>query len=201
MAITINGTGSITGLSAGGLPDGTVTATDLASSLDLSGKTVTLPSGTGGKILQVVQTVKDNTFVTSATVTDTAVTGLSVSITPSSSSNKILVICNLSVAAENSQGAAAKLRRGGTAVSVAEAASARSRSSFAGSGYRDNIGGAIRLLNITLLDSPSTTSAITYDVVVSSKSNGTYINRSIGDADNDDHLRTCSYITAMEVAA
>jgi hypothetical protein len=53
MAITINGTGSITGLTAGGLPDGSIVAGDLASSLDLTGKTVTLPSGTGGKILQV----------------------------------------------------------------------------------------------------------------------------------------------------
>ena len=51
MAITINGTGSITGLTAGGLPDGSVVAADLASSLDLTGKTVTLPSGTGGKVI------------------------------------------------------------------------------------------------------------------------------------------------------
>jgi len=49
MAITINGTGSITGLTAGGLPDGSVTAADIETSLDLTGKTVTLPSGTGGK--------------------------------------------------------------------------------------------------------------------------------------------------------
>ena len=47
MAITINGSGTITGISAGGLPDGSVTAADLASSLDLSGKTITNmnPSG------------------------------------------------------------------------------------------------------------------------------------------------------------
>jgi hypothetical protein len=37
-----------------GIADGTVTAAKLASTLDLSGKTVTLPSGTGGKVLQVV---------------------------------------------------------------------------------------------------------------------------------------------------
>jgi hypothetical protein len=188
MAITINGTGSITGLTAGGLPDGSVTAADLASSI------------TFGKILQVVQTVKDNTFVTAGSATDVAVTGLSVSITPSSSSNKILVICNLSVASQNSQGAAAKLRRGGTAISVAEAASARSRSSFAGNAYREQQNGSIRSLNLTFLDSPSTTSATTYDVVVSSLDTGTYVNRSSGDTDNSDHLRTCSYITVMEVA-
>ena len=49
MAITINGTGTITGISAGGLPDGSVTAADLATTLDLSNNTVTLPAGVGGK--------------------------------------------------------------------------------------------------------------------------------------------------------
>ncbi len=38
MAITINGTGSITGLTAGGLPDGSVTADDLAADAVTSGK-------------------------------------------------------------------------------------------------------------------------------------------------------------------
>lgn len=41
MAITINGSGSITGISAGGLPDGSVTAADLAD-------TYLTPTGDGG---------------------------------------------------------------------------------------------------------------------------------------------------------
>ena len=45
MPIAINGSGSITGITAGGLPDGCVTADDLAS-------------GVGGKILQVVSPTK-----------------------------------------------------------------------------------------------------------------------------------------------
>jgi hypothetical protein len=47
MSLVLNGSGSITGLSAGGLPDGSVTADDIASTLDLSGKTITNmnPSG------------------------------------------------------------------------------------------------------------------------------------------------------------
>lgn len=159
-----------------------------------------------GAVLQVVQTVKTDTFVSSATVTDTAVTGLTVSITPSSASSKILIICNLSVGAENQQGAAAKLTRGGTAISafLADAAGSRSRSSFAGSAYR-GAGTAYTLItlntNLTALDSPATTSSITYGVVVSSLSNGTYINRSQSDSDQADCWRGVSYITAMEIAA
>jgi len=94
MAITINGSGTITGVSAGGLPDGSVTADDLASTLDISGKTVTLPSDVGGittgKVLQVVQGSTSTQVSTSAqTYIDT---GLTATITPSSTSNKILVL-------------------------------------------------------------------------------------------------------------
>ena len=45
MAIQINGNGTITGISAGGLPAGTVTS-------------ATLASGVGGKVLQVLSAVK-----------------------------------------------------------------------------------------------------------------------------------------------
>jgi len=80
MAITINGSGTITGVSAGGLPDGCVTADDIAS----------LPSGS---VLQVVQgtsfTPSANTYTTSTGWTDT---GLSGTITPSASGNKILIL-------------------------------------------------------------------------------------------------------------
>jgi len=48
MAITINGSGTITGVSAGGLPDGSITADDLASTLDLGSKTLTIPTDTTG---------------------------------------------------------------------------------------------------------------------------------------------------------
>ena len=77
MPIVINGSGSITGISAGGLPDGCVTADDLAS-------------GVGRKILQVVQATKGDVFTTTST-SNVDVTGLSASITPASTSNKILV--------------------------------------------------------------------------------------------------------------
>jgi hypothetical protein len=72
--------------------------------LGASGDTITIPSGatltnsgtaTGfGKVLQVVSTTKTDTFTTSSTsLTD--LTGMSASITPSSTSNKILVLSSL----------------------------------------------------------------------------------------------------------
>jgi hypothetical protein len=153
-----------------------------------------------------VQTVKTDTFVSAATVTDTAVTGLTVTITPTSSTSKILVIVNLSMISENTQGGAPKLTRGGTAIAGALAAAAGSRSlgSFGGGGYRGGGSGYLGLIfgqSLSYLDSPATTSATTYGVTVSSITTGTYVNRSGDDANATDSLRTVSYITAMEIAA
>ena len=79
MPITINGSGTITGLSVGGLPDGTVDAGTLAS-------------GVGGKILQVVEASTTTEQATqSASMVDT---GLSCTINNVTSGSKILVIVN-----------------------------------------------------------------------------------------------------------
>lgn len=54
-------------LQAADIEDGVITAAKLASTLDLSGKTVTLPSGTGGKVLQVVNGKYAHASTTSTT--------------------------------------------------------------------------------------------------------------------------------------
>ena len=61
-----------------------------ANNQTLSGIT-SLPTGLGGKVLQVIQTFKSDAFSsTSDGFFD--ISGLSIAITPSSSSNKILII-------------------------------------------------------------------------------------------------------------
>ena len=54
MAIQINGDGTITGISVGGLPNGIVDTDMLAANAVSAAK---LASGAGGKVLQVVQTI------------------------------------------------------------------------------------------------------------------------------------------------
>ena len=72
-----------------------------------------------GHIIQVVQTTKTNTFSVSTTMNGTAgftdITGMSVSITPASSSNKILIMTTGRVSCTNH--AVVRLMRGSTAVS------------------------------------------------------------------------------------
>ncbi len=83
MAITINGTGTITGISAGGLPDGVITSDDLASGAITSAG---LPAGS---ILQV-QSKSWNTHLYSTSTSYVDIESLA--ITPASSTNKIFRI-------------------------------------------------------------------------------------------------------------
>ena len=205
MPITISGSGTITGLTTGGLPDGSIAAGDLASTLDLTGKTVTLPAGTGGKILQVVQTV--NSGVESTTVQDTFedCPGMSVAITPASTSNKVLITVSIGKVG-NTAGALRvvnfRLLRDTTEIGIGDQlGSSRMRGSFATSveSLPYSPGG----LAFTFLDSPSTTSAVTYKLQWGAQAGETaYLNRAGATTDSVDapYMTTASTITAMEVA-
>ena len=83
MAIQINGNGTITGVSVGGLPDGIVD-TDM-----LAANAVTAAKKGSGSILQVQNTYANGQV--STTSTDWATTGVTVSITPSATTSKIFL--------------------------------------------------------------------------------------------------------------
>lgn len=84
MAITINGTGTITGISAGGLPDGCVTADDIAS---ISASV--LPSDS---ILQIVEARYDNQVTSTTSNGAYVATGHTGSITTTKDNSKIFVM-------------------------------------------------------------------------------------------------------------
>jgi hypothetical protein len=151
-------------------------------------------------ILQVLSTAKTNTFTTtSATFTD--VTGLTVSITPRSTSSKILVMAQVAVGFANavSNGHFA-LAGGNTASYVGDAASNRIRGVFGGFNNA-NLAPNLMGLSLMYLDSPATTSATTYSVQCRRGAAGTvYVNRSEQDTDSADIGRGASSITVMEVA-
>jgi len=156
----------------------------------------------GGKIAQVVSTTKTDTFSSSSgTLTD--ITGMSVAITPSATSSKVLVLVNMNVhVTATDRYAGFQLLRGSTAISLGDAASSRTRTSAWISVY----GGSVDIVekSIIFLDSPSTTSATTYKMqglVQTDDSPSFVINRSGGDADAAHGARTASSITVMEVLA
>jgi hypothetical protein len=140
-----------------------------------------LPSGASGGIIQMVQTIKTDKFVTSST-SYTDITGLSVTITPQSSSNKILVFTNVRFCTGASgQDNKYQILRGSTAISVDNFC--RMPSSAEAWPFAD--------IN---LDSPSTSSATTYKVQCKAETNEVFVNR---DGSNRD--LGMSYITVMEV--
>ena len=164
-----------------------------------------------GKVLQVLQAVK--TGVQSFTVSGGThdISGLTVNITPSSTSSKIYIMADVGGHTHNSQGGSFLLVRtisGGSATNINTADSAGSRrvSSFTGTLYTGDGGGAQDITltaNCKFLDSPNTTSQVNYKIMLQKQSsNDLYcINRTESDDNSDDETRTVSQITVMEIAA
>jgi hypothetical protein len=150
-----------------------------------------------GTILQVVSTTKTDTFsLTSTTFTD--VTGLSVSITPSSSSSTILVMASVVIGAETNVNAFVRLLRDSTLIAAGDAAGSRAR----GFGQNRALDGFdARAQSVNFLDSPSTASSVTYKIQLAGNvSAPVYVNRNDGDTDSFSNMRGASTITVMEVA-
>ena len=187
MPIVLNGSGTVTGVSTGGISD-TKAVADAA-----------MPAGA---ILQVVQTVKTDVASTTNNDNFEDISGMSVAITPSATSSKILLMVDMRLSTEDSSNVAYRLLRGSTQIYMGDA-----------SGNITRATGSIRLMSSAqaemqtegaiFLDSPSTTSATIYKVQWTNTyhTNASYINRSYESTDSNDRVRAASSITVMEVAA
>ena len=140
-----------------------------------------------GKVLQIVSdTTTDTTTVGSTTFTD--VTNLSVSITPAATSSKILLIASMSgrnyAESNNLRQYQLAFVRGSTIVYQKYAYDQE-----AAVGANNKV--VMPIQDLSFLDSPSSTSALTYKVqmAVSNVSDNTFI-----------QARTTSSLIAMEVA-
>jgi hypothetical protein len=155
--------------------------------------------GGAGKILQVVQATKTDTFTTTST-TFTDVTGLSVSITPSSASNKVLLLAMIGYGGPVTDSMHLKFLVGSTDLLIGDAASNRIRTNFSKNNY--NIESDAPGSHFTYLHSPASTSSQTYKVQIRSAGGGTVtINRTGFDGDTSSYGRFASTMIAMEVAA
>jgi len=157
-----------------------------------------LEFGTAGGILQVQSAFKSDTASTSST-SDVAITGLSLTLTPASTSSKVLVMFDIGTAGNNSNAHllitpyrdiggggynAIALGVGGGSYNYASAHYATSNNNYSAFGGN-------------FLDSPNTTSAITYKLYMRSTSAYThYINRRAA----DDAFRGSSSLTCMEIS-
>jgi len=188
-------------------------ATGTAFTLGDSGDTFTVPSGAtitnsgtatgfgGGKLLQVVSVAKTDTFGSTSPTTPEDVTGMSVAITPSATSSKVLLTVSVAYAGSTSNDSYFRVVRGSTLIAAGDAASSRSRAWFELPRSSASVMSGAACL--TFLDSPSTTSSTTYKLQVggSADSAQMYVNRGVTDADGNGNARGISTITAIEIGA
>ena len=177
MTVTINGNGTITPTSA------------------------VQPAGS---ILQVVQTYKTDTF--SATlnqaVESSDITGLTASITPASSSNKILVMFDVATGNSASSRLGITLYKAGSTLtaSTGDASGSTTRFTAYGSTTADDRHWGI---SGKYLDTAGGTSSITYSLRMrhgNGSSNTVYVNRPGNMYDENYGMKAASNITLMEIA-
>jgi len=178
------------------MPLTTYTAGQVLTAASLNAN-FTFAASVGG-VVQVKSTAKTDTFTTtSASFVD--VTGLSVSITPTSATNKILINVSLAINGTSTVNAVqAVLLRDSTQIAIGDAAGSRTRSTV---GNSEGAATEIQTANIMFLDSPATTSATTYKIQIRSNSSPatSFINRTSTDSDSTGFSRAISTITVMEV--
>jgi len=151
------------------------------------------PASSG--VVQVKSTFKSDTFTTTST-SFVDVTGLSISITPTSASNKILVLVTANLSQINTAVMFGRLVRGSTDIAIGDAAGSRTRTTL--NMYAN--AGIATTAQMTFLDSPATTSATTYKLQIALNAASTgYVNRNETDTDAAAQSRTVSTITVMEV--
>jgi len=186
MAIVINGSGTVTGLAVGGLPDGTVDsgtlATDSVTSAKLEASAITGADLPAGSVLQVVS--GETTTQTVMNSTTYAATYITAAITPSSTSSKILVSITSNLEG-NTAGERAfyAIYRGST--NIAQSYMVQSAGTS---------GSPTFPIAIQKLDSPSSTSAVTYQLYIK-RTTGTIVANI-----NNTSGNTIGVITLMEIA-
>lgn len=162
----------------------------------------TLAVGDTGKILQTIMVSKTDTTSHANGQTRADISGITVNITPSATSSKILITSSLNFCGiAGGYSFALYLMRDSTDLAIGDAASTRARATIGGLTDYDN-GHDMRPWHYTYLDSPNTTSQVTYKWQWNQPyhSQTMYLNRSYSDADNTYSARGASNIIVQEVA-
>jgi len=159
-----------------------------------SGQSIPKAALPTGSVLQVVSTLKNDTFSTTST-SFVDITGFSLSITPTSASSKILILVSTWLGVASSARTGVRLMRDSTAIGVGTGGTYNVSGYNAdwASGAGDNLG----CTSVSFLDSPATTSATTYKIQQFVTTGTGYVNR----RGNDTTFVTGSTITALEIAA
>ena len=165
-----------------------------------------LPAGSAGGIIQVKQTLKTDSFNTSSqSLVD--ITGMSVSITPTRSDSKILVEVHMTYGGDENMYGQIRLVRnpGDQTVGGSTAVSGNQRIGTFGVNTPNGANGhyKIQTASCKILDSPATTSELTYKLQVASTNttgNNFYLNRPSQNQNAQYIIGGSSTITVMELS-
>ena len=162
---------------------------------------LTSGTGIGGGIIQVKSVTKTDAYQKPSGTSFVDVPGLSVSITPTRSDSKILVMYDLSWSTSTGH-ISCRMMRDSTAIKVGDASSNRSRVT----GQWHHVSGDqydTAQVAGTHMDSPATASAVTYKMQVGTPYSTSYdlrVNYQGDDTDASWVGRTASSITVMEIS-
>ncbi|BAQ86936.1 putative carbohydrate binding domain containing protein [uncultured Mediterranean phage uvMED] len=159
--------------------------------------------GTAGGILQVKQgTLKTFFGSSSGAYVDT---GLQVSITPSSASNKVLVMVDFIIGTVTNGEGMYRISGGNAEADfIGDTRGSRTRVlGYMGDDAGNGADGAqtAEVASACILTTPNTTSAVTYKLQLNPRSQNTTINSNQADPNSAENASACSTITAMEIAS
>ena len=186
---------------------GTFSGTHSGTSTGPISSSATFPAGT-------IINVQSTTITTAldlgsiASGGEAQVTGLTVAITPKTTSSKMLLMYNVMGSKSGIGGMAnLRLKRDSTNICVATSTKSSQLALTAGFDQYTNTSAEYNENTVissgTFLDSPSTTSEVTYKIFmvnVSTTSRNIYINRTVNDGDLMYNVRGTSTLTVMEIA-
>ena len=154
-------------------------------------------NSTSGRVIQVVSAHKsDTSSTTSTSFTDT---GLQASITPKDSTNKILVMSDAKMGMASGNIGYVGLYRGDTHIALGDANSSQIRCMAAFDGSSAQHDSCVS--SIYFLDSPNTTSSITYKIRMRGN-NGNTVRMNVAGSDRSSNDGAfASNIILMEVTA
>ena len=197
-----SGTGIFTIASPNSNTDRTLVLPDEAGTV-LTSAGVPASAMPAGSVLQVVSATKTDKFTT-ASASYTAITGMTVTVTPSSASNKVLVSFNLNAGISNAAGAI-RIYRGETPIAIGDAISEPANNRMTANVYNGgDDANSTPNFSMSILDTPSTTSATTYTLRVGCvQGAGTIVvNDQTSQVRNVGYSGvTVSTLTVMEIAA
>jgi hypothetical protein len=154
-----------------------------------------------GSVIQVVSTTKTDTFSTSST-SFVDVTGLDVTITPSSATSRIYISFNFVRGANSAALTSFRLVRDSTPIGNGTPEGNRVGAIAAVYAGTSDVDAHNLPCSGTFVDSPNTTSAITYKIqVLCQPSMVAWVGRSARDTNLAEFGRSSSTITVMEISA